>query len=224
MSSYDDVADPELLSRLQAWFGDGGRVVAAAAKPAFIPGNAPDPRIAELEEALDPALVSRLEGQVARCNSMLGFTRDPLESVFDLSLGKVVPPPEPADDDELEYWQPDDIRDALTEANTPQAVLRDLFRPVMYFGDIVLRPVETGLERLGEDPTAEIRQAVKEPVCPGLDPLPAELMAADIGELREIMARPWADSKPEVPSQPSIVPDYEHFQWFGVEGGYDPDV
>jgi hypothetical protein len=224
MSGYDDIADPELLARLSAWFGDGGQMVAEVATPSFTPPPQPDPRIAELEKFVDPWLVDRLEGLVARSDAMLGFSRAPLESILDLSIARFEEPPAPPPDDELEYWQPDDIRAALADDNTPQAVLRDLFRPVMYFGDVVLRPLETGLERLGQDPTAAVRQAVKEPVCPGLTPLPAELIAADIGELRALLASPWEECRPETPSKPSIIPDYEHYQWFGVDGGYDPDV
>lgn len=222
MSNIDDIADPELIARLSAWFGTGDGVVTTATFTP--PPPPPDPRLAEIEAALDPLLVDRLERLTTVGDALLTFTRDLLESAIDVSLAKLEVPAELAPGEEPEYWQPDDIRAALAEHNAPQAVLRDLFRPIMYFGDVALRPVETGLERLGEDPTAEVRAAVRESATPQLGPLPAEMMAGDLAELREIMARPWADSKPETPSQPSVMPDYEHYMWFGVEGGYDPDV
>lgn len=219
--SGDDIADPELLARIAAWFGDGEPVVSASCAPP----PAPDPRLAEIEASLDPLLVDRLERWTHGGDALLTFTANPLGSAIDESLAlfaiaAAASPP----DEEREYWQPDDIREALDEHNTPQAVLRDLFRPIMYFGDIELRPVETGLERLGVDPTAAVRQAVSEPLSAALGPLPPEIIASDRAELREIMARPWQDSKPDTPSQPSAVPDMDHYMWFGVEGGYDPDV
>ena len=221
MSGKDDIADPELIARLAAWFGTGETI---AATPAFTPPPEADPRLEELEAALDPLLVDRLEQKAGRADALLAFAADPLTSRVDLSLAKLEVPPPVAPHEEPEYAQPDDIRRALADHNTPQAVLRDLFRPVMYFGDIALRPIETGLETLAVDPTAEVRAAVGERVAPELGPLPAEMVATDLAELREIMARPWAESKPETTSVPSVVPDFEHYLWFGVEGGYDPDV
>ena len=58
-----------------------------------------------------------------------------------------------------------------------------------------------------------------------LQPLATRLMNEGMTELRTILARPWADSRPEKPLPlPRTYPGLEDSFWFGSSGGYDPDV
>ena len=53
----------------------------------------------------------------------------------------------------------------------------------------------------------------------------ATLMQAGMSELRTILARPWSESRPDSPLPlPSRAPGAEDHVWFGLSGGYDPDV
>jgi hypothetical protein len=120
----------------------------------------------------------------------------------------------------------DELRDAL-EHRTPQAFLRDLHRPVQYFGDVQLRskPLPTAgaaLERV----RAQVREAMARPAGEvGRVERASQLAKDGYQELREIMARPWEDSKPENPlPMATLTPGAADWQWFGMSGGYDPDL
>ena len=128
---------------------------------------------------------------------------------------------------ELRELEPsDELRDAM-EHRTPQAFLRDLHRPVQYFGDVQLRrrPLPTAgaaLERV----RAQVRDAMGQPAgVVGRMERASQLAQQGYEELREIMARPWEDSKPENPlPMPTRTPGAADWQWFGLSGGYDPDL
>jgi hypothetical protein len=58
-----------------------------------------------------------------------------------------------------------------------------------------------------------------------VQPLATRLMNDGMAELRTILARPWADSRPAKPlPMPRSYPGLEDSLWFGSSGGYDPDV
>lgn len=125
---------------------------------------------------------------------------------------------------ELEPAQ--ELYDAM-EYKTPQAFLRDLHRPVQFFGKVELRrvPSPTAGARLARARTmvsqimVERREAVTE------FKLSSQLAYAGMAELRSILSRPWEDSRPENPlPMPSLAPTPEDMQWFGFSGGYDPDL
>lgn len=224
MADYDDlddVADPALIARLAAWFGE----------PAAPPPREAQQRsseqaalLARLEDALDPDLADRITGAARRADAMLRFAGAPLSSVARPEIVSEKRSAAVVEVEALEYEQPEDIRRALRDDNTPQATLRDLFRPVIHYGPVVLRPIETGAaQALSDDPSAEARRAMRERTGSALPPLPTQLIAADQKELRELLAKPWEDSKPDEATRSSVVPDYDHFRWFGIEGAYDPD-
>jgi hypothetical protein len=219
VADFEDIADPALIARLAAWFGEAPPPPADRGRRAR---DAERARLAELEAAVDPALRRRLEAWTEAADAMLRLGDEPLIPRIGLESLAIAAEPR-RESEELEYAQPDDIRLALREENTPQAVLRDLFRPVIRFGDIVLRPIATGLERLAEDPTRPARELMARERTSPLEPLPQDLIAQDLADLRELLARPWEDSKPENPIRASSVASYDHYQWFGFEGAYDPD-
>jgi hypothetical protein len=121
----------------------------------------------------------------------------------------------------------EDLRRALNH-RTPQAFLRDLHRPVHAFGRVELRRVPSGTS--ASMALARIRAAIAGAMVhhsrdDAVQPLATRLMTDGMKELRTILARPWADSRPEAPLPlPGSMPSMEDSLWFGQSGGYDPDV
>lgn len=131
---------------------------------------------------------------------------------------------------ELGEWRDldpgDEVRDAL-EHSTPQAVLRDLHRPVQLFGDVELRraPAPTAAAALRR--VREARdQALARPTGEAATmPLSSATMKSEMAALARVLGAPWADSRPENPLPlPGRSPGSEDLQWFGMSGGYDPDL
>jgi hypothetical protein len=129
---------------------------------------------------------------------------------------------------ELRELEPsEELRRALSH-RTPQAFLRDLHRPVTAFGEVQLRRVQSQtsagatLARIH----AAVRSAMQHMSRDELvQPLATRLMEGGMKELRTILARPWADSRPAKPlPMPRAMPGIEDSLWFGQSGGYDPDV
>ncbi len=121
----------------------------------------------------------------------------------------------------------EELRRALNH-RTPQAFLRDLHRPVHAFGSVALRRVPSGTS--SSMALARIRAAIAGAMVhrsrdDAVQPLATRLMTDGMKELRAILARPWADSRPEAPLPlPGSMPSMEDSHWFGISGGYDPDV
>lgn len=184
--------------------------VLAAADPAFME------RLGQ-HEAVADALRSALP---ARGEALLRVIDRPL-ALFDLDVWRLR---EVAEARELE--PSDEIRDAMLEC-APQAFLRDLHRPVQMFGDVELRriPSPTSAAALMRGRTAVREAFAAPPARAGRLPLASSEAAAGFGELREVLARPWANSRPAKPlPMPSHAPPAEDLQWFGLSGGYDPDA
>lgn len=120
---------------------------------------------------------------------------------------------------------PEDLFDAM-ENRTPQAFLRDLHRPVQHFGEVTLRrrPIATAAGSL-----AQVRAAVSAAMSLRAGAAAAIRLAspeahAGMAELRQVLSRPWEDSRPENPlPPPRQAPSAEDMMWFGMSGGYDPD-
>jgi hypothetical protein len=118
-----------------------------------------------------------------------------------------------------------DLLDAM-EHRTPQAFLRDLHRPVQYFGDVTLRraPSPTAASSL-----ARVRAVVTDALshragAAGSIELASRGAREGLAELRATLARPWEESRPANPlPMASRAPSAEDMQWFGLSGGYDPD-
>lgn len=121
----------------------------------------------------------------------------------------------------------DELRRTLTH-RTPQAFLRDLHRPVTAFGSVQLRRVASPTS--SGSALARIRDAVRGAMAhhsrdDALQPLATHLMQDGMRELRTILARPWGESRPANPlPMPRTAPAIEDSVWFGLTGGYDPDV
>jgi hypothetical protein len=118
------------------------------------------------------------------------------------------------------------IQDAL-QHRTPQAFLRDLHRPVQNFGRVRLHRTRspTAGARLAEG-HATVREALaREARSIGAIRRASQAGREGIDELRAILARPWGDSRPENPlPMPRRGPTVEDMHWFGLSGGYDPDL
>lgn len=182
----------------------------AAADPAFMAHF-------EQHEATADRLKSALP---ARGEALLRVIDRPL-ALFDLDVWRLR---EVAEARELE--PSDEIRDAMLEC-APQAFLRDLHRPVQMFGDVELRrvPSPTSAAALMRARNAVNKAFAERPAKAGRVALASSEAAAGFGELREVLARPWADSRPVKPlPMPSRAPAAEDLQWFGLSGGYDPDA
>jgi hypothetical protein len=125
-----------------------------------------------------------------------------------------------------EIEPPQEIYEAMEHA-TPQAVLRDLHRPVHMFGEVQLRRQRSPIASAS---LAQARLAVRELMSQLMrSPVRVErasvAAAAGMAELRAVLARPWEESRPENPlPMPGRAPGMEDMQWFGLSGGYDPDL
>jgi hypothetical protein len=120
----------------------------------------------------------------------------------------------------------EDVQGAL-EHRTPQAVLRDLHRPVLLFGDVELRPnaIPSAASALAHA-REELARALARPAGEAAHiALGSKAMREEMTELARVLAAPWQDARPESPlPMASRSPGTEDLQWFGMSGGYDPDV
>ncbi len=129
--------------------------------------------------------------------------------------------------EERELEPSEELRRALNH-RTPQAFLRELHRPVVSFGTVQLRRVPSPGSAAAS--LARIRAAIDGAMVQlsrdeAMQPRATRLMNQGMSELRTILARPWEESRPEQPlPMPGTAPDAEDSTWFGLSGGYDPDV
>lgn len=222
-----DAVDPILLGQLIARHG-----APRQAPPLTVSEQERMQLIARRERALAAADLGLID-HVERHRRDAGALRrlpdsDPLPprasiARFDLDAWPIRQP----GGEERELEPSDDLRRALGH-RTPQAFLRDLHRPVQSFGSVQLRrvpsPTSSGIAH------AQLKSAIAAAVAhrsrdDALQPLATRLMNDGMRELRTILARPWADSRPAKPlPMRGIVPGIEDSMWFGVSGGYDPDV
>lgn len=120
----------------------------------------------------------------------------------------------------------EDIFEAM-QHRTPQAFLRDLHRPVQFFGDVALRPMP--VDSAGSA-LARVRERVGAALAQRAGAAAAVEMASRggrdaVAELRELLARPWEESRPANPlPMGSQTPTAEDMMWWGTSGGYDPDL
>lgn len=228
----DEELDPATLARLAAWFGGGAP--AAEPEPVAMPEPSREERQREkllaarrrATEAVQPALVRALEDRAQRYSQAveplppleLG-PRQPLGG-FDLSRWGLAHIGDP-----VEWDRPEEIHQALEE-RVPQAILRDLHRPVRSYGPIVLVPTDLGVDVAGERARAEVRaiMTARYKADPSAYPAASAQMYQATGELRATMARPWAElSEVSLERRGSRYPGAEDMRWFGA-GGYDPDL
>ncbi len=222
-----DGVDPKLLGLLISRHG-------APRQTAPIPFAEKERRtlIARRERAIaaaDQALVHHIERHERDAGALRRLpTGDPLPARapierFDLGAWPIRQP----GGEERELEPSEDLRRAL-DHRTPQAFLRDLHRPVYSFGSVQLRrvpsPTSSGIA------LARIRSAIASAMVrhgrdDAVQPLATRLMEGGMRELRTILAQPWSESRPEKPlPMPGTAPGSEDSVWFGLSGGYDPDV
>jgi len=220
--------DPAMAARLRAFFGEAP----APRKPRWQPppGWEAPPDASDRQErrqralaAVDPGLVAAVSDRGASYGRTATPPAPPAP-VLDLDLPRF----------DLGAWgltfageareveRPDDLRDALAEA-TPQALLRDLHRPVLTFR-IAIHPV-----RLADPGVAaeRVRDAIQGDYQVHMAELrlASAVAATDGADRRRVIWRSaWADAKPAVPSPvPKQLPDANDFRWFG-DVGVDPDL
>jgi hypothetical protein len=195
-----DKLDPALIARLEAWFG----APTTAQAPPPPPARRRSAEEIELErarrralEALEhSALAARLE---QRGHSLATLVR-PLPPVrlsiersvtkFDLARWRLL------ETGPREVERPDDLWDALAE-RTPQALLRDLHRPVMYFDEVefeqieVFPPGSTSTGEVRESMAADYRWTPEEPQL--------EFARADLAALRHrLRHEAWGEAPAEI--------------------------
>lgn len=191
-------------------------------------------RIAQRDRALaaaDPDFLRHIERHRRSSEGFAGFQRVALRFHEQLSARRSIGPDEHAiqvrDAGEVRELEPSEELTAAMEHKTPQAFLRDLHRPVHHFGGVELRrvPSPTAAAALARA-RAVVSEVMARPVERAASfRLSSQLAQEGFDELRAALARPWEESRPENPlPMPSRSPSLEDMRWFGMSGGYDPDV
>jgi len=216
-----DEIDPVLVERLMAWFGDGPPIGEETSRE--------DPEMAEMRRvreracaAAEPWLLERIENHLLRADDPLTLPPPP-PSMIDLSLPKF----------DLARWglrsvgemrevePPDELYDAL-RCCTPQALLRDLHRPVFHFRLQMVPVPVAGI--LSNDAHDQVRQLMRDSYSAGAQPTSSSIAAQELADLKHLLSQPWEDSKvvptSERETQSALVED---FKWFGSHG-FDPDL
>jgi hypothetical protein len=182
-------------------------------------------------EAADPDLIHHIERH-QRSGERVSATERAALRLADQVLARRARDPQPSSlrvrdiGEGREVEVAEDLREAM-EHRAPQGFLRDLHRPVLVFGAVQLRRVPSPAAgaslararaqvRVARSERAHDVRAIQHS---------SQLARQGMEELREILARPWADSRPEHPLPlSSRSPGQEDMQWFGLSGGYDPDL
>lgn len=220
--------DPETVAQLAAWFG----------VPVLTPAAPPQPEgpVSKREEAalrrkraldaVDPGFLAGIERKWAQGDALLCINRPVGQARrsptrFDLDVWNLQ-----ASDEVREAERPEDISDVLKDP-TPQAVLRDLHRPDQQW-PLRLLPEDLGMDVAGTRTRSRIDTALRTKYVVRMDdePIPAQLILADMGALRAHLSEPWENFyvPPENRRGPaSLVPTAEDFKWFGMTG-FDPDL
>jgi len=236
-SHFEDAIDPNLVARLAAWFGEGPLPAVSVQRPME------DEETRNQREALetllavaDSKLIDRMFERTHAGDSLLrcsGTDRTHL-SYLDCTSRYFIAEPEGIEGND-EYEQPEDIREAIRDSSVAQAILRDLFRPVRHFGNIELRRQLAGDSEdhdMLRNPLAQAKAAMKTSHARDLQASEAQtlmLIHSDMKELRTILSNPWEDSAVNSPTidvgdDSSEQNALAHARWFGLEGGFDPDV
>jgi hypothetical protein len=177
--------------------------------------------------AVDPALRDRVEAHDRAAAHRLATGPRPPSTPVDRPTARI-----PFDAlevrgiGEAETWERDDGVSAALKIAVPQAVLRDLHRPVRHFGDVEMHVRSIGIERFGSGALEAAREAVALRVGVEVrEPIASRAGRVELDALRAVLAQPWADSKPAQPTSDKRrgLQGASDWRWFGTEGGYDPD-
>jgi hypothetical protein len=193
--------DPATIAQLASWFDlpSFAELEEGAARPPPEPTEAQKIQAhrAEVLAQIDPAFLAHIERH-RRETEALRKVRPPDRpwhaghkvTLFDDST---LPPP--IDSDDLrEVEIPGELRKDLKTC-TPQAFLRDLYRPEKEFWAQIRSPWDDEDEPAPRDPMAPIRATIATryrmaPVAPA-----TVSITASIADLKGLLARPWQESK-----------------------------
>ncbi len=204
----DDVRvkdDPALLAELASWFERPSIPIIEEKEKAAVEAGQESLEEAEWREtrerrdkaasAADPALLERLWARdtapppyepLPPVDLTVDETIAPRWLLSELDRGVTGDPFAP----ERDFGVPRDIVALVSEDNAPQAILRDLFRPVNDYQ----KRFESPFDELPDlDPTSVVREALREHLTITWPKPPMDHLDDLNLELRDILARPWAD-------------------------------
>ncbi len=209
------------LAQLAAWFGPLDPDAVPRTKPRAVQNR--QKNIDRATEAVDPEFLARLESLTGVGDRYIRVPPPPTLTVerplakLDLAAWQLL------EFDTREVERPHEITDAISE-RAPQAILRDLHRPVASW-QIILVPTDMGIDEGGMDMRRQIAEAIATPYRVRVDDhTPASQLAWQYEEERQArMAEPWeaAEVPEENRRESGMVPTTEDIRWFG-SGGYDP--
>lgn len=236
----DEEEDPELLAKLQAWFGGPfGHQVAAEDAQALeevdpeLVGTSREPGIPdflrkarqEREETLDAVDMTFVRALETRREAWANFVTAPV-------------PPDPVIDTSIATLNPlrqlevtihgirdrevsDDVTAALRH-NTPQALLRDVHRTVEKPPQMILDPLPLGVPKMtGKSTHVTDAMAQCHTIYLEREPQPRKYMAEDMADLHSrIRVEDWEPSDLGGPQHGwQTLPSSEEMLWFA---GIDP--
>jgi hypothetical protein len=223
----EEELDPETIAQLAAWFG-----APAADAPEKRRGEHEDPELRELRErrkratdAVDPTLVARLDARTSAGDEFIRLPAPPVlnlerplnkldMSVWKMRLGDI-----------REHERPEDISDLLQD-RAPQALLRDLHRPVLSW-PLFLQTMDLGVDVAGQAARTQVAEIVntRYQVRMAERPIASRQATREMAELRARLAEPW--SAIEIPEERRIrssdARTADDLRWFGSVG-YDPTL
>ncbi len=218
--------DPDLVSRLETWFGPLGPPAHETPAEAhgfddvWLPPESPHQewrRARALEAASRGPLAASIERRSAAYGAMIE-PLPPMELGPDLGIARLDLSvwPNPPARGPRELIRPEDLAEAVAE-QVPQAVLRDLNRPEPEVGPIVLERIEI-VGETGTRPLEMVRAVIDTRYRIDIKALvdtPGQIRQS-MAELRQrIDDEPWADARPAEPAPfPSYDPS-ELMKWFG---------
>lgn len=207
VESRSPALDPETVAKLASWFDlpsyDQVEEREAAARAADreaereTASQKVQKRRAEALANIDPGFLGRLDHRRARGADLRHIA--PQEILWErrlLAIDEDRIPPVLSEEDYPEVVVPQAlVKDVKT--CTPQAFLRDLHRPEKDFW-IRLQPAfEDAGEPEAPDPMGPIRETLRTDYRLAVVPPAVTTIASGIADLREILARPWAEAKRE---------------------------
>ena len=231
--------DPVTIAELSAWFGAPAQSIVAAERAATAPHDPPphpdddfdDPELRELwknrrraMDAVDPVFLARLESRTEEADEYVTLPEPPPLHIE-----------QPLDKFDIHAWRfnfldirereiDEDLYDALRQ-RAPQAVLRDLHRPVLSW-PLVLIPTDMGVDIAGQRSRSELWAIMTK----RYDTIMQDYEVASrqgrrgLEKMRARLAEPWEDSyipESERGGPASSMPTAEDLKWFGSVG-YDP--
>ena len=177
--------------------------------------------IARACEAVDPAMVAYVERHYERADELSEREVPKLHLEQEVACYSPEPAPRVGIVPPSYYEQPHWIGEALAQQNTPQAVLRDLSRPVHDFSNVAMELTEFHSDITGQERrrvTRDLMATRYQADIKGISLAWAESRAG-LAELFELLSAPWEDSKPATPMpRPSkFGPSWDNARWFGDE-------